>query len=564
MHLRFASLVICTAAFTLVACSSSDTNNNTGADTGSTEEDTFVELDTATDDTSEDSSATDSSTDDTGSSGETSTDADVDTGPVTCSTPGATEARDCGKCGTQARLCNSDGTWLPWGLCTSETGVCVPGETRSVTCGKCGTRTETCTTTCAWDPTACTGEGLCNAGDMEIQYGACSNATYVKTRTCSTTTCAWSDWTGCVPPKGWVDIATTSAAGRDFHTAVWSGTEMIIWGGYNGSVLADGAAYKLSDNSWRTLPASGLAARRYHTAVWTGTKMIVWGGVTSTSTSSTYATNSGAVYDVATDSWTPMSTTNAPSARYYHTAVWTGTKMIVWGGYTGSYAADGHAYDPATNTWSSVPIATAPIVGRQQHNAEFVNGKMIVYGGSNGSYLADAAAYDPSADSWATLSPPSGDLDARYAAMSAVDPTKKMVGFFGGYGNSYVSYSYIKGTGGIFDTVAGTWKSIPQAADSVFPYPRRYYGTTWWAPDGFYVWGGSAVYGTSSSSNTYSGNGAVFDPTTSTWRAMSDTNAPVGRQYPTAVWTGAEAIIWGGYNGSVSPYYRNDGKIYRP
>ena len=30
--------------------------------------------------------------------------------------------------------------------------------------------------------------------------------------------------------------------------------------------------------------------------------------------------------------WTATSTTNAPSARAGHSAVWTGTEMIVWGG----------------------------------------------------------------------------------------------------------------------------------------------------------------------------------------------------------------------------------------
>ena len=32
------------------------------------------------------------------------------------------------------------------------------------------------------------------------------------------------------------------------------------------------------------------------------------------------------------DTWTATSLTNAPSARYHHTAVWTGSEMIVWGG----------------------------------------------------------------------------------------------------------------------------------------------------------------------------------------------------------------------------------------
>ena len=33
------------------------------------------------------------------------------------------------------------------------------------------------------------------------------------------------------------------------------------------------------------------------------------------------------------DTWTATSTTDAPDARYNHTAVWTGSEMIVWGGF---------------------------------------------------------------------------------------------------------------------------------------------------------------------------------------------------------------------------------------
>src|SRR5206468_12098071 len=32
------------------------------------------------------------------------------------------------------------------------------------------------------------------------------------------------------------------------------------------------------------------------------------------------------------DSWTATSTTSAPAARERHTAVWSGSEMIVWGG----------------------------------------------------------------------------------------------------------------------------------------------------------------------------------------------------------------------------------------
>jgi hypothetical protein len=38
-----------------------------------------------------------------------------------------------------------------------------------------------------------------------------------------------------------------------------------------------------------------------------------------------------------TNSWIATSITNAPTGRYAHTAVWTNSEMIVWGGRTGLF-----------------------------------------------------------------------------------------------------------------------------------------------------------------------------------------------------------------------------------
>jgi len=76
--------------------------------------------------------------------------------------------------------------------------------------------------------------------------------------------------------------------------------------------------------------------RSDHTAVWTGTRMIVWGGV------GPMFVNTGGQYDPVGYSWAATATTaGVPSARYVHTAVWTGSKMIVWGGYGETYANTG-------------------------------------------------------------------------------------------------------------------------------------------------------------------------------------------------------------------------------
>ena len=68
--------------------------------------------------------------------------------------------------------------------------------------------------------------------------------------------------------------------------------------------------------------------RSAHTAVWTGSEMIVWGGVGSSTD-----LNTGGRYNASMDSWAPTSTTNnVPSTRASHTAIWTGSEMMVWGG----------------------------------------------------------------------------------------------------------------------------------------------------------------------------------------------------------------------------------------
>ena len=67
--------------------------------------------------------------------------------------------------------------------------------------------------------------------------------------------------------------------------------------------------------------------RYEHTAVWTGSEMIVWSGRSYFGDRDT-----GGRYDPSTDSWKATSTTNAADGRALHTAVWTGSEMIVWGG----------------------------------------------------------------------------------------------------------------------------------------------------------------------------------------------------------------------------------------
>ena len=131
--------------------------------------------------------------------------------------------------------------------------------------------------------------------------------------------------------------------------------------------------------------------------------MIVWGGVDETSNYS----NTGGRYNPTTNSWTATSTTNAPDARQSHTAVWTGTAMIIWGGDNGGVPFNtGGKYFPSTNSWTATTTTNAP-QGRSGHTAVWTGHEMIVWGGFiGGGDTSTGGRYNPGANSWTLPAPP--------------------------------------------------------------------------------------------------------------------------------------------------------------
>ena len=145
-------------------------------------------------------------------------------------------------------------------------------------------------------------------------------------------------------------VAGASPAPRSLFAAdTAASTENLI----NATNL-DKATYTLpeidpcTDDTWTaTSITSAPDGRMLPTAVWTGSEMIVWGGTTDRIN----GLDTGGRYNPSTDSWTPTSTTNTSTGRFAHTAVWTGSEMIVWGGYNNGNLLDtGGRYDPSTDS----------------------------------------------------------------------------------------------------------------------------------------------------------------------------------------------------------------------
>src|SRR5262249_46241130 len=119
----------------------------------------------------------------------------------------------------------------------------------------------------------------------------------------------------------WTPTSTSNAPSpRIGHSAVWTGSEMIVWGGFDGfNDVNSGGRYNPATDAWApTNTSNAPSVRETHTAVWTGTEMVVWGGARGD-----ISTNAGGRYNPATDTWRTISTFHAPTARYDHTAVWT-------------------------------------------------------------------------------------------------------------------------------------------------------------------------------------------------------------------------------------------------
>jgi hypothetical protein len=337
-------------------------------------------------------------------------------------------------------------------------------------------------------------------------------------------------------PLVWEALPSAGApSARYFHTAVWSGTKMIVWGGLAGAVTDTGGAYDPQAKVWSATSQTGApAARHSHTAVWTGSAMLVWGGFGTSGLAA-----AGGVYDPATDTWKPMSTANQPAPRQAHSALWTGSKMLVWGGKSGgSVLGTGGLYDPATDTWTAVAAQGAPSA-RYDHAAVWTGSHMLVWAGYNlFDWLKDGATFNPAAAGGAWLAPMSttGAPSAREGA-TAVWTSSRLLVWGGWTGGPY------EDSGGLFDPAAGASGAWIATSKSGAPSPRMEQVGVWTGSD-LVVWGGCG----SDSCAQVLDDGGRFAPDASggQWAPIASQPALTARRGHTAVTTGASILVWGG------------------
>jgi N-acetylneuraminic acid mutarotase len=357
----------------------------------------------------------------------------------------------------------------------------------------------------------------------------------------ATVGCTNDRWTPTTPapkPPGTIPEVGSARVGP---SSVWTGAEMIVWGG--GSVCSANGNICLLDNGARFNPATGVwtpiqgagvpAGRGGHVAVWTGSKMVVWGGVSDQG-----RTNTGGIYDPVANEWLATNTTGAPTGRDAMTVVWTGTEMIVWGGRGGQFGTDflgtGGRFNPQSNTWAETSVGGAAPSPRSQHTAVWTGKWMIVWGGevNNDTFFGDGALYDPAINTWQPVNTGPKAPTARYEHV-AVWTGSQMIVWGGRNRNDGLNQL---NTGALFDPGTNTWTSFTSLGGA--PVGRSGASAVWTGSE-MIVWSGN-------NTNQDLNSGGRYNPSTDTWSPMSIAAAPGGRSQEAIVWSGDEMIVWGG------------------
>jgi N-acetylneuraminic acid mutarotase len=177
---------------------------------------------------------------------------------------------------------------------------------------------------------------------------------------------------------------------------------MVVWGGATSTFDTNtGGRYNPATNKWTQMSTAGAPeARNAAAGVWTGSKVLIWGGSTYDGTYKVHRT--GALYDPVANTWTPTSLTNAPSAREFFAYAWTGNLVHRVGGCTddptcGDSTYTGGQYDPSNDTWIATELTGAPNA-RGKTQGVWTGDALIVWGGEtndSGTFTNTGGLYTP-------------------------------------------------------------------------------------------------------------------------------------------------------------------------
>lgn len=321
-------------------------------------------------------------------------------------------------------------------------------------------------------------------------------------------------------PGVWEKIASAPLAGRFGAAAVWTGSEVLVWGGTGAQPYADGALYDPARRVWRAVARSPLGPRVEPAAVWSGSEVIIAGGRALSEAGSGGAharpLTDAAAYDPASDTWRtlpplpfptrsrglfvarsrlyavsldarprPVAVLDAGSAvwrlsagprGWYHpgdvAAAQAGEVVLIWPRSSG----DAVAFDLPRERWTRLREVDAP--------STLSGCACRLYGGATGRRSRDIVGYEPAYNRWWRFdSSPSGPVLTTDALLYLVDaPTQARA----------------------VDRATGEVVELPRAPQAFGWHPNAV-----WAGDRLFAWGGIRTL-----RQPFAVDGLTFLPTT--------------------------------------------------
>ncbi|MGH9870493.1 MAG: MopE-related protein [Candidatus Polarisedimenticolia bacterium] len=211
-------------------------------------------------------------------------------------------------------------------------------------------------------------------------------------------------------------------------------------------------------------------------------------------------------YDPATGAWASLRASGSGAIGTGASAVWTGSRMIVWGGFFRfrlgpgpdgigwDTSGAGSIYDPASNLWTSIPFDAA-VQDRSGHRAVWDGHHMYILGGGSAKHK-----YDPS------------------------------IGYI-------INTSQGRPSMARFDPETRVWENL-----GIPPFQGDH---ALWTGRLILTWGGTPV-------------GGRFDPATGLWSSISTIGAPPPRPNAAVAWDGEGMLVHGGSTFSTGGRYFPD------
>ena len=303
----------------------------------------------------------------------------------------------------------------------------------------------------------------------------------------------------------------------------YQGNPVVLGGwraeGTNNQVATD-RVWRVVNSRWVELPPL-LQPRAAAAAAVVGDRIIVTGGVGANGRLLTTTE----IFDGT--SWTLG--TEMPTTRQMLSATSDGKVMYAIGGTDGtSDLTTVEAYDPAANTWTTLPELTE---ARSDGGVAFADGRLVAVGGeSDGQVLRGVAALDLATRTWSDL--PDMDTPRHGMAVAAVGKTVYAIGGATGVGDSEVTSSAeaLK-LAARKPQPASPWRSLPDA-----PTARLMMASTV-LDDQIWIAGGMSHGTTLDTVQSY-------DPQTGTWQTQP--SLPIPLHHATAATYRGEVVVIGG------------------